>query len=129
MGYCITNRKDIEDLLDKQILSDSYRNYIDYPFLPVGLLIDELEKRKKKDSVLPCQLIDRVESLPEQVLAVPLTTQSLIKALQNDEFVEKFVSSKSNPFALISETCMFDDSVSWADTDELLGSLHQIELL
>lgn len=45
MGYCITNRKDIEDLLDKQILSDSYRNYIDYPFLPVGLLIDELEKR------------------------------------------------------------------------------------
>lgn len=129
MGYCITNRKDIEDLLDKQILSDSYRNYIDYPFLPVGLLIDELEKRKKKDSVLPCQLIDRVESLPEQVLAVPLTTQSLIKALQNDEFVEKFVSSKSNPFALISETCMFDDSVSWADTDELLGSLHQIEWL
>lgn len=129
MGYCITNRKDIEDLLDKQILSDSYRNYIDYPFLPVGLLIDELEKRKKKDSVLPCQLIDRVESLPEQVLAVPLTTQSLIKALQNDEFVEKFVSSKSNPFALISETCMFDDSVSWTDTDELLGSLHQIEWL
>lgn len=127
MGYCITNRKDIEDLLDKQILSDSYKEYIDYPFLPIGLLVDELEKRKKKDSVLPCQLIDRVENLPEQVLAIPLTSQSLIKALQNEEFVGKFVSSKSNPFALISETCMFDDSVTWADTDELLGSLHQIE--
>ncbi len=61
MGYCITNRKEIEDLLDKQKLCDAYRNYIDYPFLPVGLLVDELEKRKKKDTVLPCQLIDKVE--------------------------------------------------------------------
>ena len=39
MGYCITNRKEIEDLLDKQKLCDAYRNYIDYPFLPVGLLV------------------------------------------------------------------------------------------
>ena len=44
-------------------------------------------------------------------------------------FVEKYVSSKTNPFALISETCMYDDSVSWADMDELFGSLHQIEWL
>jgi hypothetical protein len=68
MGYCITNRKEIEDLLDKQKLCDAYRNYIDYPFLPVGLLVDELEKRKKKDTVLPCQLIDRVSSSVFQFL-------------------------------------------------------------
>lgn len=129
MGFCITNRKELEDLLDKQKLSEAYRNYVDYPFLPVGLLVDELEKRKKKESVLPIQLIDKVDRLPDQVFAVPLTSQSLIRALQNDEFVEKFVSSKTNPFALISETCMYDDSVSWADTNELLGSLHQIEWL
>lgn len=128
MGYCITNRKEIEDLLDKQKLCDAYRNYIDYPFLPVGLLVDE-EKRKKKDTVLPCQLIDKVEKIPNQILTVPLTAQSIANALQNDEFVEKYVSSKTNPFALISETCMYDDSVSWADMDELFGSLHQIEWL
>lgn len=58
MGYCITNRKEIEDLLDKQKLCDAYRNYIDYPFLPVGLLVDELEKRKKKDTVLPCESVN-----------------------------------------------------------------------
>lgn len=127
MGYCITNRKEIEDLLDKQKLCDAYQNYVDYPFLPVGLLVDELEKRKKKDSVLPCQLIDKVDKIPNQILTVPLTAQALANALQNDEFVEKFVSSKTNPFALISETCMYDDSVSWADKDELFGSLHQIE--
>lgn len=44
MGYCITNRKEIEDLLDKQKLCDAYQNYVDYPFLPVGLLVDELEQ-------------------------------------------------------------------------------------
>lgn len=87
MGYCITNRKEIEDLLDKQKLCDAYRNYIDYPFLPVGLLVDELEKRKKKDTVLPCQLIDKVEKIPNQILTVPLTAQSIANALQNDEFV------------------------------------------
>ena len=113
----------------KKILSEAYRNYVDYPFLPVGLLVDELEKRKKKESVLPIQLIDKVNRLPDQVFAIPLTSQSLIRALQNNEFVDKFVSSKTNPFALISETCMYDDSVSWADTNELLGSLHQIEWL
>lgn len=46
MGYCITSRKDIEDLLDKQKLNEAYKNYVDYPFLPIGLLVDELEKRK-----------------------------------------------------------------------------------
>ena len=89
-------------------------------------LLADYAKRKKKDTVLPCQLIDKVEKIPNQILTVPLTAQSIANALQNDEFVEKYVSSKTNPFALISETCMYDDSVSWADMDELFGSLHQI---
>lgn len=63
MGFCITNRKELEDLLDKQKLSEAYRNYVDYPFLPVGLLVDELEKRKKKESVLPIQLIPQIRNL------------------------------------------------------------------
>ena len=92
-------------------------------------LLADYAKRKKKDTVLPCQLIDKVEKIPNQILTVPLTAQSIANALQNDEFVEKYVSSKTNPFALISETCMYDDSVSWADMDELFGSLHQIEWL
>ena len=30
MGFCITNRKELEDLLDKQKLSEAYRNYVGY---------------------------------------------------------------------------------------------------
>lgn len=128
MGFCITSRKDIDDLLDKHKLSDCYENYEDYPFLPVGLLVDELEKRKKKGSVLPLQLMDKLENLPKQIISIPLTSYALAKALQNNEFVEKFVNSKTNPFALMSEACIYDDSVSsWADMDILFDSLHQIE--
>lgn len=127
MGCCITSRKDIGDLLDKQKLNDAYEKYVDYPFLPVGLLVDELEKRKKRGAVLPRQLIDKIENLPEQVIAVPLTSYALAKAFQNEDFVEKRLSSKSNPFALISEVCLYDDSVCWADSEDLLESLHQIE--
>lgn len=129
MRFCITSRKDIGDLLDRQKLNDAYERYVDYPFLPVGLLVDELEKRKKKGSVLPRQLIDRVEKIPDQVIAVPLTSCALTKAFQNEVFVEKYLSSKSNPFALISEVCLYDDSVCWADSEDLLDSLHQIEWL
>lgn len=129
MGYCVLNRKEIDDLLDKRRVSEAYVNYEDYPFLPIGLLVDELEKRKKKGSTLPQHLVDNIENIPEQVLAVPLTSQALAKALQDDNFVEQFVNSQSNPFALISETCLFDDSVSWTDKEELLNSLHQIEWL
>lgn len=129
MGYCILNRKEIDDLLDKQRVSETYISYLDFPFLPVGLLVDELEKRKKKGTILPQNLIDKIENIPKQVLTVPLTSQSLAKALQDDCFVNRFVSTQSNPFALISETCLFDDSVSWTDKEELLNSLHQIEWL
>ena len=122
------NRKDLADLFEKQKIDEAYKKYIDYPFLPVGLLVDELEKRKKKDT-LPQQLIDFVNGMPEQVLPIPLTSHDLVKALQNEEFSNRYVSSQSNPFALISEVCLFDDSVEWTEKNELYESLHQIEWL
>lgn len=128
MGYCILSRKEIADLLDKQKISEAYKSYMDFPFLPVGLLVDELEKRKKK-AKLPQQLIELVDKIPEQVLNISLTRNNLVKALNDEEFSDKFVSSKSNPFALMSEVCLFDDSVSWADKYELQESLHKIEWL
>jgi hypothetical protein len=128
MGFCVFNRKDLADLFEKQKIDEAYKKYIDYPFLPVGLLVDELEKRKKKDT-LPQQLIDFVNGMPEQVLPIPLTSHDLVKALQNEEFSNRYVSSQSNPFALISEVCLFDDSVEWTEKNELYESLHQIEWL
>lgn len=128
MGYCILSRKEIADLLDKQKISEAYKSYMDFPFLPVGLLVDELEKRKKK-AKLPQQLIELVDKIPDQVLHISLTRNNLVKALNDEEFSDKFVSSKSNPFALMSEVCLFDDSVSWADKYELQESLHKIEWL
>ena len=65
MGYCVLSRKEIADLFDKQKIGVAYVNYIDYPFLPIGLLVDELEKRKKK-SVLPQQLIGYIKKMPAQ---------------------------------------------------------------
>lgn len=128
MGYCVFSRRDIADLFDKQKINDAYKQYVDYPFLPIGLLVDELEKRKKKE-MLPQQLINQLEAIPEQVFHIPLTPHNLVKALQTDEFSNQFVSSQSNPFEVMSEVCLFDDSVDWAEKNELYESLHQIEWL
>ena len=126
MGYCVLSRKEIADLFDKQKIGDAYVNYIDFPFLPVGLLVDELEKRKEK-SVLPQQLIGYIKKMPAQVFHISLNSRNLVEALQDEEIVNQFVSSQSNPFAFMSEVCLFDDSVSsWADQRELRESLHQI---
>lgn len=128
MKFCITNRKEIGNLIDKSTISDLYSEYKAYPFLPVGLLIDELEKRKKKGQLLPQQMIEKLEQFPQQITTISLTGKSLESALKDEEFNKKFVSSQSNPFALISEVCLYDDSVkSWVDGDELVESLHQIQ--
>lgn len=129
MGYCVLSRKEIADLFDKQKIGVAYVNYIDYPFLPIGLLVDELEKRKKK-SVLPQQLIGYIKKMPAQVFHISLNSRNLVEALQDEEIANQFVSSQSNPFAFMSEVGLFDDSVSsWADQRELRESLHQIEWL
>ena len=90
MGYCVLSRKEIADLFDKQKIGDAYVNYIDYPFLPVGLLVDELEKRKKK-SVLPQQLIGYIKKMPAQVFHISLNSRNLVEALQDEEIANQFV--------------------------------------
>ena len=84
MGYCVLSRKEIADLFDKQKIGVAYVNYIDYPFLPIGLLVDELEKRKKK-SVLPQQLIGYIKKMPAQVFHISLNSRNLVEALQDEE--------------------------------------------
>ncbi len=125
MAYVIVNRKELQALMRDGIVNERYANYQDSAFLPVSLAIDVIEKEKKGGTLMPSEFKKRLEGLPECVNTIPLSSHGLIKAMNDEDFVAKYVNRIGNPIEFATEASVYEYE-EWWDKAELLESFKEL---
>lgn len=126
MADVIFNRKDLQSFCDGKELSDRFQNYEDCGYLPIPLLLDFLEKRKKECSIIPSDLKKLLPKLKESdICMIEFSKGGLLSALADSDFGEKFVNRVGNPFEFASEASLYEYE-DWWDRSELIDSLREI---
>lgn len=126
MADVIFNRKDIQSLQEGKDVASRYRNYLDIGYLPIPLLLDHMEKKKKNGGTLPAQLKKVLSRFEENgITKIALTAAGLCSAISDPDFTEKYLNKEGNPFKFATEACLYEYDMWW-DRKELLVSLQDI---
>lgn len=126
MADVIFDRKELQSFHNGKGLHDRYKNCEDMGFLPVPLLIDYIEKRKKDRNIMPSELkglVDKV--LDSEINLIELSGKGLLAALGDGDFVGKYVNKVGNPFEFSCAAATYEID-GWWDRDELIESLCKI---
>ena len=126
MADVIFSRKDFQSLQEGKDVSSRYRDFLDIGYLPIPLLLDCLEKKKKSSGMLPAQLKQVLHRLNENgIIQIALTAAGLCSAFSDPDFSDKYLSREVNPFEFATEACVYECDMWW-DRRELLVSLRDV---
>ncbi len=126
MADVIFNRKYIQSYHDGKVLPCRFQKYEDCGYLPIPLLLDYLEKRKKERSIIPSELKQLLQKLNESnICMIDFSKNGLLAALADADFGDKYVNRAGNPFEFASEASLFEYD-DWWDRCELSESLQEI---
>lgn len=125
MAHVIVKRKELQSILQGGTINTRYVEYKDIAFLPVPLAIDVIEKEKKGGALLPSNLKKLTDQLPECISTIPLNSQGLIYAINDEDFAAKYVNRTGNPIEFAAEACIYAGD-GWWEKDELLESFREL---
>lgn len=126
MADVIFNRKDILSLQEGKDVASRYKECLDIGFLPIPLLLDYMEKKKKSGGMLPAQLKQVLPRIEENgINLIALTAAGLCSAFSDPDFSDKYLNREGNPFEFATEACVYEYDLWW-DRKELLASLQDI---
>lgn len=126
MADVIFSRKDIRALQEGKDVASRYKECLDIGYLPIPLLLDYMEKKKKNDGILPVQLKQVLSRFEENgITSIALTATGLCSAFSDPNFLNKYLNREGNPFEFATEACVYEYDMWW-DRKELLVSLQDI---
>ena len=126
MADVIFSRKDIQSLQEGKDVASRYRECLDIGYLPIPLLLDYMEKKKKSGRILPAQLKQILPRFDENgITQIALTAVGLCSAISDPDFSDKYLNREGNPFEFATEACVYECDMWW-DRKELLVSLQDI---
>ena len=126
MADVIFSRKDIRALQEGKDVASRYKDCLDIGFLPIPLLLDYIEKKKKSGGLLPAQLKHVLSRINENgITPIALTAAGLCSAFSDPDFSGKYLNREGNPFEFATVACVYEYDMWW-DRKELLISLQDI---
>lgn len=125
MADVILDRKEIKSVFTKGKISSRYLDCTDVAYLPVTLLIDVIEKRKKNGPQYPAKLKSFINHIPESVTLIPLSSHGLSEALRDPDFCQKYENNEGNPFEFATEASIYEEEYCW-DRNELFESFQEL---
>lgn len=128
MADTILSKKEILSIMDNGQINPRFSKYVDAAFLPTPLAIDVIEREKKRGAKTPVDLKKLFDIIPECVSVMPLSQYGLYKAMNDPDFLNKYVDRAGNPFEFATEACIYEND-SWWDCNELLESFMELSWL
>ena len=126
MADVIINRKELQSLYAGKELASRFLEYRDCGYLPIPLLLDFVEKRKKGSGIIPSELKKLLPKLKEcNICLIEFSKNGLLSALADSDFERKYINRMGNPFEFASEASLYEYD-EWWDKNELIDSLQEI---
>lgn len=125
----ILKSEDIKKLVLRDNRIEKHSEEDVFSFVPCPLLINVIEKVKRKEKQLPNEIISGIDNLlGSSVYPIELTPNGLCQAIDDEDFANKYFNRQSNPFKFSTEASIYGDEC-WGDRTELLESLRQLSWL
>lgn len=122
----IPTNAEILDMLSKGSKDGENISQEVYKFIPCSLLVNEIEKIKRRGGKLPSDIISGIDMLLKiPAYTIDLSPSALYNAIEDEDFANQFLNSKGNPFRFSTVASIYGDEC-WGDQLELLESSKEL---